>query len=84
MESDLGAITFEGQKKVYREQTQDFASSGLKPLFGDLSYDGKSNFMAPLVVDGKDENRMFWKDETFGPVIAVKTFKTIDEAVGNK
>ncbi|MDZ4676238.1 MAG: aldehyde dehydrogenase family protein [Oligoflexia bacterium] len=79
-ENDLGAITFEGQKKIYFEQTQDHVSHNQKTVFGDANFDGKSNFMKPLVVQA-DDKRSFWKDETFGPVVAYKTFKTDEEAI---
>jgi acyl-CoA reductase-like NAD-dependent aldehyde dehydrogenase len=79
-DNDMGPVTYELQKKVYLEQSQQFAKSGHKPLLGFPDYDGKTNFMRPLVVTG-DDNLKFWTDETFGPVSAIRTFKNDDEAV---
>lgn len=79
-QNDLGPVTFDGQKRTYHEQVQDHLSHGEKTLLGEADYDGSSNFMKPLVVETHDE-RDLWKKETFGPVVAVKTFKSDDEAV---
>lgn len=77
---DIGSITFEGQKNVYFSQVQDHLSNQGKTLFGKPAFDGKSSFMEPLVVEAA-EGRKFWTEETFGPVIAVKKFKTDAEAI---
>jgi acyl-CoA reductase-like NAD-dependent aldehyde dehydrogenase len=77
---ELGSITFEGQKKTYFQQLQDHLNHNGKTLFGVSAYDGRANFMSPLLVEAADD-RMFWKNETFGPVVAVKRFSTTEEAI---
>lgn len=78
---DLGPITLEKQKEVYRRQLQEARQKGAElPCGGELSPDGK--FLAPTLVSGKGiEGLSIYREETFGPVMAVTTFKTVDEAV---
>ena len=79
-DNDLGPVTFEGQKKTYYSQLADHKQSNHATIFGPTDFDGRANFMKPLIVDGGD-GRLFWREETFGPVVAVRTFKNEDEAV---
>ncbi len=79
-QNDMGPITFEGQKAVYLNQLKDHIKHKERTVFGDTDFDGKARFMKPLVVQTGD-SRDFWKEETFGPVIAIKTFKTDLKAI---
>lgn len=79
--NDLGAITFEKQKEVYAAQIRQAKERGAEFITGgDFSEDRR--FLRPTVVSGKNiEELDVFNEETFGPIVAVTTFKSIDEAV---
>jgi acyl-CoA reductase-like NAD-dependent aldehyde dehydrogenase len=78
---ELGPITFEGQKQVYGDQIQDAKNRGVRFLAGgDFSQDKK--YLSPTLVDGTHiEQTLLYREETFGPTIAVAEFRTIEEAI---
>jgi len=53
--------------------------SGGKRLTGD-GYD-QGLFMSPAVVEVEDASAAVFGDEVFGPIMSVKTFDSVDEAV---
>jgi succinate-semialdehyde dehydrogenase/glutarate-semialdehyde dehydrogenase len=79
--NDLGAITFEKQKDVYDAQIRQAREKGAEFLSGgDFSADRR--FLRPTIVTGKNiEELDIYNEETFGPVVAITTFRTVDEAV---
>ncbi|MCC6277167.1 MAG: aldehyde dehydrogenase family protein [Oligoflexia bacterium] len=79
-ENDLGPVTFEGQKRIYQEQRSEFKKHNLKIIHGNIEYDGKANFHPPLIVEGRPGVSL-WDDETFGAVMAIKSFQTEQEAI---
>ena len=79
--TDLGAITFEKQKDVYENQLQQARARGATFITGgDFSKDRCS--LAPTIVTGPQiESMDIYNDETFGPIVAVTTFNSVDQAV---
>jgi aldehyde dehydrogenase (NAD+) len=55
-------------------------ASGAEILTGGGKFGEKSHFVEPTLVQVNTENPL-WKQEVFGPVIVVHTFKTEEEAV---
>ena len=39
------------------------------------------HFLSPTILTGVDQDSKIWKEETFGPVIALRTFSTEEEAL---
>lgn len=80
-ESDLGVCTMEKQKQVYEDHLQDARNRNLEFFAGgEMSSDHQR--MLPTLVGGKDvENSKIYNEETFGPVIAITTFRTVQEAI---
>ena len=78
---DLGVATFENQKTVYESHIKDAKDRGAHfDLGGEMSSDRK--FLKPTLVSGSNiENTKAYLDETFGPLVALTTYKSIDEAV---
>lgn len=81
--NDMGAITFEKQKDIYAQHIAQAKSAGARFIAGGEFADGESRrFLQPTIVTGAQiENLDIYNEETFGPVVAVTTFKTVDEAV---
>jgi acyl-CoA reductase-like NAD-dependent aldehyde dehydrogenase len=78
---DMGAITMEKQKLVYEKQMKDAHAKGARFLAGG-DYKRDQAFMPPTIVTGADiETTDIYNEETFGPVLAVTTFKSLHEAV---
>lgn len=79
--NDLGPVTYDLQKKVYEEQLSEAKSRGLEFLAGG-NFSSDQRYLSPTLVKGSgiEESRIY-REETFGPVIALTTFRSLDEAV---
>jgi succinate-semialdehyde dehydrogenase/glutarate-semialdehyde dehydrogenase len=78
--NDLGSITFEKQKGIYDRHLQQARQNGAQVAGGEFSADRR--FLKPAIVTGAQiESLDVYKEETFGPVVAVTTFKSVAEAV---
>ncbi len=79
--NDLGAITFDKQKDLYESQIKQARERGAEFVCGG-EFSADRRFLAPTVVSGANiEDLDIYNEETFGPVVAVTTFRTVDEAV---
>lgn len=78
---DLGSITFEKQKSVYKRHLEDAKMRNLTILSGGKASEN-DRFYSPTVITGDGiEDSLVYKEETFGPFVAVTTFKNIEEAI---
>lgn len=80
--SDVGAMTTRKQMKTVREHIDDALARGAK-IFAQSNVpdDMKGQFMPCVVLTDVDHTMLTMREETFGPVVAVMPFETIDEAV---
>jgi acyl-CoA reductase-like NAD-dependent aldehyde dehydrogenase len=79
--NDLGAITFEKQKATYDRHIAEARSKNARFIVGG-EFSSDRRFLQPTIVTGENiESMAIYKEETFGPVVAISTFKTISEAV---
>ncbi|NTV39102.1 MAG: NAD-dependent succinate-semialdehyde dehydrogenase [Demequinaceae bacterium] len=63
------------------ELVADAVERGAKVLVGGEAIGGKGTFFAPTVVTGVQAGSDILREEIFGPVLAIATFATEDEAV---
>ncbi|MBC7397793.1 MAG: aldehyde dehydrogenase family protein [Bdellovibrionales bacterium] len=78
---DLGVTTMNKQKEVYEAQLEDAKAHGAEFYVGGTLTSDRTR-MIPTLVGGADiENTRIYNEETFGPVIAITTFKSIEEAI---
>jgi acyl-CoA reductase-like NAD-dependent aldehyde dehydrogenase len=78
---DLGVTTMDKQKQVYEEHLKDAKERGAEFICGGI-LSGDRTRMIPTLVGGPGiEETRIYNEETFGPVIAVTTFKTVREAI---
>lgn len=78
---DLGRIIAEKQKATYQDQLQEARENGALFLTGgDFSEDG-THLLPTLVTGPNIESLAIYREETFGPVVAVTTYKTVPEAI---
>ncbi len=80
-ENDLGSITFQKQAETYERQIAQAKQQGLNFVTGgEMSADKR--FLKPTIVTGAQvETSELYKDETFGPTLAVTTFRSLADAV---
>ena len=79
---DLGAMSNERQLEIVESHVQDAVERGAKiETGGHRVQSTKGWFHEPTVVTGVDHTMELMREETFGPVLPIMTFKTDDEAV---
>lgn len=61
------------------EHIKDATEKGAKVVVGGNRKDGQ--FIEPTVISGVTDNMVCMKEETFGPLAPISTFKTEDEAI---
>src|SRR5215216_967572 len=79
---DIGAMTNERQLQIVEDHVGDAVKRGAKVRTGGHRLnDSNGWFHEPTVVTGVDHSMKLMRDETFGPVLPIMTFKTDEEAV---
>lgn len=81
-EIDIGPMIHERQLSIVQSHVEDAIARGARLLAGGkaLSQLGP-NFFAPTILADVDHSMQIMREETFGPVLPVCSFKTEDEAV---
>ena len=81
-EIDMGPMIHEGQLRIVQSHVDDAVARGARLVAGGkpLPELGPS-FFAPTILGGVDHSMKIMREETFGPVLPVCSFKTEDEAV---
>ena len=79
---DIGAMTNERQLLIVEDHVSDAVERGAKIRTGGHRLnDSRGWFHQPTVVTGVDHSMKLMRDETFGPVLPIMTFKTDEEAI---
>ncbi|HEX5883741.1 MAG TPA: aldehyde dehydrogenase family protein [Pyrinomonadaceae bacterium] len=79
---DLGAMTNERQLHIVEKQVQDAVERGAHIETGGHRVQNTDGwFHEPTVVTNVDHSMEIMRDETFGPVLPIMTFKTDEEAL---
>lgn len=78
----LHPFTFAPQAKIVEQHLADAVAKGATILTGGKVEEiGGGLYMYPTVVTGVNHDMILMREETFGPVLPVMPFRTIDEAV---
>ena len=81
-DTDVGAMSSERQLKIVEEHVNDALSQGARALTGGRRAPSLPGpFYEPTILADVTHKMMVMREETFGPVLPVMTFKTEDEAV---
>ncbi len=81
-EIDIGAMTNERQLEIVENHVGDAVERGAQVRTGGHRLTHTEGwFHEPTVVTGVDHSMKLMRDETFGPVLPIMTFKTDDEAI---
>jgi succinate-semialdehyde dehydrogenase/glutarate-semialdehyde dehydrogenase len=81
--TDIGAMSSERQRAIVEEQVREAVARGAKILAGGgrPAGDPPGTFHEPTVLTDVDHTMAVMREETFGPVLPLMTFKTEEEAV---
>ena len=79
--SDLGSITMEKQKSVYEAHIREAKERGARFVTGGEFSADRTRLQPTLVTGPEIENLLIYNEETFGPVVAVSTFKSLAEGI---
>ena len=81
-EIDVGPMIHARQLAIVQSHVQDAVARGARLLAGGKSLpEPGGNFFAPTILADVDHSMTIMREETFGPVLPVRSFKTDDEAV---
>ena len=78
---EFGPVINEKQSHLVKSQLEDSIRVGGKLLYGGHADVHGERFIPPTLVEAQATNMRLLKEETFGPVLPIVTFKTEDEAV---
>jgi succinate-semialdehyde dehydrogenase/glutarate-semialdehyde dehydrogenase len=77
----VGPLVNADAKKKVIELVEDAVGKGAKVLTGGKSPDGPGHFYPPTVLDAVPDSAMMLREEIFGPVAAIQTFKSEAEVI---
>ncbi len=80
-ETDLGVCTMEKQKTLYEAQLSEARAKGVEFYAGGTLSDDRIRMMPTLVGGANIEETRIYNEETFGPAIAITTFRSVQEAI---
>jgi acyl-CoA reductase-like NAD-dependent aldehyde dehydrogenase len=79
---DMGSMTTEDQLKTVQRQVDAAVAAGAKIIAQSSPVgDAKGYFYPATLMTGVDHSMELMREETFGPVVPVMKFKTLDEAI---
>jgi len=77
----VGAITTDKQLETILSHVDAARKAGARVVLGGSRIDTPGMYVEPTVVTGVTRDMAIASEEVFGPVLAVLTFKTLDEAI---
>ncbi|HEX9255448.1 MAG TPA: aldehyde dehydrogenase family protein [Candidatus Angelobacter sp.] len=81
-EIDVGPMIHERQLGIVQSHVQDAVARGARLLAGGKPLPSLGpNFFAPTILADVDHSMKIMREETFGPTLPVRSFKTEDEAI---
>lgn len=77
----LGPLIFDKQASIIQDHLDDAVAKGAKILTGGKIIEKGGKWIEPTVLTDVNHDMKVMTEETFGPVIPIMKFKTVDEAV---
>ncbi|MEJ0038056.1 MAG: aldehyde dehydrogenase family protein [Gammaproteobacteria bacterium] len=82
LDGQIGPFIFVRQPEIVESHLKDAVAKGAKVLTGGVTETlGGGLYMRPTVVTEVDHTMRLMKEETFGPILPVMRFRTIEEAI---
>ena len=79
--TDFGAIINETQLNSIDEKVQEAVQNGAKLVLGGHKLDRPGYFYAPTVLDNVKQTDAVFKEEIFGPVLAITTYQNFEQVI---
>ncbi len=80
--TDIGSLVAKRQLELLESQVEDAIKKGAKIVTGGKKPEGlKGAYYLPTILTGVTRDMRVWKEEVFGPVLSVVSFKTEEEAI---
>jgi succinate-semialdehyde dehydrogenase / glutarate-semialdehyde dehydrogenase len=80
-ETKMGPLAHKRRVPALASFVDDADARGAKVLTGGKSMPGKGSFFEPTVIDEPPDDSKLMREEPFGPILGLKKFKTLDEAI---
>ncbi|MDR3448660.1 MAG: NAD-dependent succinate-semialdehyde dehydrogenase [Alphaproteobacteria bacterium] len=80
-DTEMGPLANARRVEAMQVFTQDAVQHGARLLAGGATVGGEGNFFAPTVLADVPLEAKVFNDEPFGPMAAIRSFKTLDEAI---
>lgn len=77
----MGPLAHSRRVQAMKEFVADAVKSGASLIAGGEAPKGKGNFFPPTVLAGAPDTSKIMREEPFGPVVPITTFKTAEEVV---
>lgn len=80
---DIGSLTTVRQVETVREHLRDAMEKGASATFGEAPHtrNNTGSFHPPVLLEHATDEMLTMREETFGPLIAIASFQTVDEAI---
>ncbi len=79
--TDIGPLSSRSQRDAIEAQVRDAARRGAEIVLGGKRWGRRGYFFEPTVLSDVTPEMRVLREETFGPVAPVTTFRTVDEAI---
>ena len=80
--TDMGPLVAKRQLDLLKDQVADAVKKGAKVITGGKEPSGlKGAYYLPTILTNIKDNMRVWQEEVFGPVLAIRKFKTEEEAI---
>jgi succinate-semialdehyde dehydrogenase/glutarate-semialdehyde dehydrogenase len=79
--TQMGPLIDEGQREVVERHVEEAVARGARVVEGGSRLEGPGAFYRPTVLTGVEDDMAVMREETFGPVAAVKIVRSFDEAL---
>jgi acyl-CoA reductase-like NAD-dependent aldehyde dehydrogenase len=78
----IGPLIFAGQAEIIRDHLEDAVAKGASVLSGGtIENHGGGNWILPTVLTGVNHSMKVMREETFGPLLPVMAYDTVDAAI---
>lgn len=81
-QGEIGPIIFAPQAEIIQQHLEDAKAKGATiHCGGEIINNGGGLWCRPTVISNVSDDMLLMTEETFGPIMAIKSFKTLEEAI---